>query len=199
MDINEYNERIRQRSFPKFIIGIITRLPKYLKFNYSYLRLKLRGVNIGKYSTVHPSSIVHRNVTIGNNTSVSRNLIITNRTRQVIIGNHVIIGDGVKILLESHNIDSPNWENIRSPHPLEIGDYVWICPYSTILPGVKRIGKGAVIGSGSVVAKDVDDYEVVGGNPAKVLKNRCQLHTNLITDTLLGNDLIRYVKAWIIR
>ena len=52
-----------------------------------------------------------------------------------------------------------------------IEDYVWIGTRAIILPGV-RIGKGAVIGAGSVVTKDVGEYEFVAGNPAKFIKRR---------------------------
>lgn len=49
--------------------------------------------------------------------------------------------------------------------------YVWIGGRVIILPGVK-IGDGAIIGAGSVVTKDVSEYDVVAGNPARVIKNR---------------------------
>ena len=52
-----------------------------------------------------------------------------------------------------------------------IGNDVWLGYRSTILPGV-TIGDGAIIGMGSVVAKDVAPYSIVGGNPAKVIKHR---------------------------
>lgn len=55
---------------------------------------------------------------------------------------------------------------------LSIGCDVWIGQYVTVLPSCKRIGDGAVIGAGSVVTKDVPDYAIVVGNPAKVLKYR---------------------------
>lgn len=65
----------------------------------------------------------------------------------------------------------------RNPaHPagkrdIHIGNDVWIGMDSIILPGV-RIGDGAIIGAGSVVAKDVSDYEVVAGNPARHIRFR---------------------------
>lgn len=54
---------------------------------------------------------------------------------------------------------------------IEIGNDVWIGFDATIMPGVK-IGDGAIIGSKSVVAKDVEPYSIVGGNPAKLIRKR---------------------------
>ena len=52
-----------------------------------------------------------------------------------------------------------------------IEDYAWICSRSIILPGIK-IGRGAVVASGAVVTKDVPDFTVVGGVPARVIGKR---------------------------
>ena len=53
-----------------------------------------------------------------------------------------------------------------------IGNDVWIGARAIILPGCKRIGAHSIIGAGAVVTKDVPDYAIVGGNPARVLKMR---------------------------
>ena len=50
-----------------------------------------------------------------------------------------------------------------------IGDYAWIGAGATVLPGV-RVGRHAVVGAASVITKDVPDYAVAVGNPAKVIK-----------------------------
>lgn len=55
---------------------------------------------------------------------------------------------------------------------LTIGNDVWIGQYAVILPSCKHIGDGSVIGAGSIVTKDIPDYAVVAGNPAKVIKYR---------------------------
>lgn len=55
--------------------------------------------------------------------------------------------------------------------PVTIGDDVWIGANVIILPGI-QVGKGAILAAGAVVTKDVPDYTVVGGNPARVLKMR---------------------------
>ena len=54
---------------------------------------------------------------------------------------------------------------------IRVGNDVWIGANTTVLDGV-RIGNGCVVGAGSVVTRDVPDYSVVVGNPAKVIKNR---------------------------
>lgn len=55
--------------------------------------------------------------------------------------------------------------------PTEIGEYAWICSRSIILPGIK-VGKGAIVASNAVVTKDVPDYAIVGGVPAKIIGHR---------------------------
>lgn len=61
-----------------------------------------------------------------------------------------------------------NWRRMQQVH---IGHDVWIGQRSTIMPGIS-IGNGAVIGSGSVVTKNIDPYAVVAGNPARPLRYR---------------------------
>lgn len=56
--------------------------------------------------------------------------------------------------------------------PLEIAGDVWIGARVIILPGCKRIGAHSIVGAGAVVTRDVPDYAIVGGNPAKVLRMR---------------------------
>lgn len=55
--------------------------------------------------------------------------------------------------------------------PVHIGEYAWVCSRSIILPGIK-IGKGAVIASGAIVTKNVPDFAIVAGIPAKVIGER---------------------------
>ena len=62
-------------------------------------------------------------------------------------------------------------QGLTSPRQTVIGNDVWIGRNVSILPG-KKIGSGSIIGVGSIVTKDVDEYTVVGGNPAKIIKRR---------------------------
>ena len=62
-------------------------------------------------------------------------------------------------------------ESLKQREGISIGNDVWIGMGAYIMPGV-RIGNGATIGANSVVTKDVMDYQVVGGNPVKVIKHK---------------------------
>lgn len=56
--------------------------------------------------------------------------------------------------------------------PLTIEDDVWIGHNTIILPGCRVIGRGAVIGAGSIVTRNVEPYSIIAGNPAKLLRMR---------------------------
>lgn len=73
-------------------------------------------------------------------------------------------------------------EDIRESHHIEIGNDVWVGYHATILPGVSRIGDGAIVAAGSVVTHDVPPYAVVAGVPAKIIKFR--FSDNIIDELL---------------
>jgi maltose O-acetyltransferase len=91
------------------------------------------------------------------------------------IGSNVMMGPEVVIITSNHNfsrVDIPM--NIQGSLPQEkviIGNDVWIGTRVIILPGV-RIGNGVIIGAGSIVTKDVPDYAIVAGNPARIIRFR---------------------------
>ena len=112
---------------------------------------------------------------------------------KLIIGKFCAIASGVKFIMNgaNHQIDpistfpfaifENGWEKINTgvdlskkyPHKgdIIIGNDVWLGFEALIMPGVK-IGHGAVIASRAVVTKDVPDYAIVGGNPAKIIRKR---------------------------
>lgn len=85
------------------------------------------------------------------------------------IGDDVLIGHNVVIATLNHELD-PNKRGDLYPSPVRIEEKVWIGANATILPGVK-VGSGAVVAAGAVVSKDVEPMTIVGGVPAKVIKN----------------------------
>lgn len=125
-----------------------------------------KGVNIEK------GAVFSSSVELGDNSGIGIRAQINGKT---IIGKDVMMGPDVCIYSVNHafdRVDIPmNIQGFAPEKPVVIEDDVWIGARVIILPGI-RIGTGAVIGAGAVVTKDVPDYAVVGGNPAKVLKMR---------------------------
>lgn len=90
------------------------------------------------------------------------------------IGDYFHSGEKCVIMGQNHNYDSGDaipYDNSFVSKDVIIKDFVWLGYGVTIVGGV-TIGEGAVVGAGAVVTKDVPDYAVVGGNPARILKYR---------------------------
>lgn len=86
------------------------------------------------------------------------------------IGDRVAFGHEVMILTDTHEIgDQGRRAGPLVARPVEIGDGAWIGARAMLLPGV-RIGAGAVVAAGAVVTKDVAPHTVVGGTPARSIR-----------------------------
>lgn len=193
---NDYRQEVQNRSLFRFIIGAIARIIPYIRFVRARKIARNRGAQIGENVFI-PISLAHKlnsNVTIGNNVVISTDKITSIRY-PLTIGNNVIIGKDVRITMGGHNIDSPDWEFCRQNEGLCIGDYVWICPDSKILSTCSSIDYGAVVGTEAVVTKDVPKMSVVVGFPGKVIRERLCVHKNVKVETLVGGDLVSYLKA----
>jgi len=86
----------------------------------------------------------------------------------ITIEDHVLIGHNAVLATLNHSIDPDNRGDIQ-PKPIVIKQKVWLGANVTVVPGV-TIGEGAIISAGAVVTKDVPPYTIVGGVPAKILK-----------------------------
>lgn len=140
------------------------------------------GITIGNNFSLGRNSIIEctgvirelgEKLIIGQNVGIASNAFIAMRGK-IEIGDNTIFGPGVSIHAENHNftkVDVPIKLQGATRKGIEIGSDCWIGAKTIILDGVK-IGNHAVIAAGAVVNKDVPDYAVVGGVPAKVLKMR---------------------------
>lgn len=113
-----------------------------------------------------------KNIRIGNNSGIGINAKIRG---PLTIGDNVMMAPDVLILTSNHchdRIDIPmRLQGFTPTKEVVIEDDVWIGTRVIILPGV-RIGKGSILAAGSVVTKDIQDYSIVGGCPAKLIKIR---------------------------
>ena len=127
--------------------------------------------NCGKSIRVKRNADVSMFIKIGNYSELGTNCIIQSNTE---IGNNVIMGPDVKIYTKNHKYDSLDMPMQYQGHTSEktvIGNDVWLGANVVITPGV-TIGNHSVVAAGAIVTKNVPDYAVVGGVPAKVLKYR---------------------------
>jgi len=109
-------------------------------------------------------------ITIGDNFYMNTGCHILG---EIIIGNDVLIGPKTVIWGRDHGIRRGELirKQPRIKRPIKIGNDVWIGANVTVLKGV-CIADGAVIGAGSVVTRNIPEYAVVAGNPAKVINYR---------------------------
>ncbi len=131
--------------------------------------LDISTLEIGNWVTIRWHTQIAKNVKLGNNVFIGKYCDIG---QNVVLENFVTMADYVCILGNTHHYNDPKNRagEVYSPGDKLIGAGAWIGYGAKILPQVRYIGKGAVIGAGAVVTKDVPDHTIVGGNPAKVLK-----------------------------
>ncbi len=147
---------------------VISKIPSH-RFRI-FMYKQLMNFKIGKGSTVfmNCSFDCSRNFIIGQNSVINSGCRLDNRGT-IIIGDNVSISQEVIILTADHDVNSTMGEGILKKVILE--DYSWIGTRALILPGV-TIKKGAVVAAGAIVTKDVEEYSIVVGVPAKHIKYR---------------------------
>lgn len=157
-------------------------LAKHLPPSFSFIKLgqkqiralcgKLILTKCGRQVNIEKGAVFSSGVELGDRSGIGIDAYIPGRC---IIGNDVMMGPQCFIYSWNHRSDDPTKamceQGFTEEEPVVIGDDVWIGSRVTILPGV-HIGSHAIIGTGAVVTKDVPEWAIVGGVPAKVLKYR---------------------------
>jgi galactoside O-acetyltransferase len=155
--------------------------------NVNYLGIRHRPpakLTIGAGSIFHARIASDKNdseVVIGKNTFVGGSSLVC--AQRIEIGDDVLISWGCTIV--DHNSHAMAWKHRMNDvkdamsgkkdwshvdvRPVAIGNRVWIGFNSIIMKGV-TIGEGAIVGAGSVVTKDVPAYNIVGGSPARIIR-----------------------------
>ncbi len=134
--------------------------------------LPFNAFSLGKNSTIEDYSVVNNGmgaVIIGDGSRIGLSNVLIGPLK---IGNNVILAQHVVISALNHgyeDIHVPIRLQPCSTRPVSIGDDSWIGANAVITAGV-QIGKHAIVAAGSVVTRNVPDYTIVAGNPAKIIK-----------------------------
>lgn len=152
---------------PHYQLGYSWPISKRIKQIAGKLMFEKCGKNVDIGRHVSFSS----KVSLGDNSSIGDNAYINGT---LTIGNNVMVAANCAFIATNHvisRVDIPMNQQGEIEKPIIIDDDVWIGYGVTILPGV-HIGKGSIIAAGAVCSKDVPEYVIVGGVPAKMIKAR---------------------------
>jgi len=122
------------------------------------------GIEIGDNCYIGRNSQIEANVKFGDNVLIANNVAFVGKYDH----NYKEVGKSVRLASQIRDIDY-NWKGLNEFTVLE--DDVWIGYGSIVMSGV-TIRKGSIIAAGSVVTKDVEEYSIYGGNPAKKITDR---------------------------
>ena len=138
-----------------------------LFFRAAGVRLSGRVIILGPFR-IHPLGAT-KNLSIGAGTYINADVRI-DAGATVEIGCQVLIGPRVCIETTGHGLSlDEGMERTTFAKPIKIHDGAWLGAGVIVTPGV-TIGRGAVVAAGAVVSKDVPEYSLVGGVPAKVIR-----------------------------
>ncbi len=132
--------------------------------------LTIFGAKIGKNVQISNSAKIYFpwELQIGDFSSIGDNALIYNLAL-VIIGHSSTISQRAHLCTGTHDFESPSLELLKKP--IVLGDNVWVCADCFISPGL-NLKSGSIVGAGSVLTCDIDEYSIVAGNPAKFIKKR---------------------------
>ena len=154
--------------------SIIHKLNLYIRGNRVNIEIG-KDVIIGKRRSIRCEGDNIR-IVIGDNTTMTRDVHICAQENgtSIELGKNCMLSNNIIIRTsDSHPIYDDKGERLNPPQNVRIGNHVWIAPESTILKGV-TVEDNAIIGSKSLVTKDVLESTLVAGIPAKVVREKIQ-------------------------
>ena len=139
-------------------------------FGWRRFVLRLFGATVGTEVHIYNTATIYYpwNLTIGDWSSIGEDALVYN-LGPVTIGERVTISQRSHLCAGTHDHTDPAMP-LQKP-PITVKDQTWICADAFIGPGI-TVGEGAVVGARAVAMSDVDDWTIVGGNPARAIKER---------------------------
>ncbi|GHA46213.1 hypothetical protein GCM10007103_29150 [Salinimicrobium marinum] len=120
----------------------------------------------------------YQNISVGSDVFIGQGANFSSSESEILIGSKVMFGPNVTIITGDHNTSvigeymfDVKKKLSENDLPVIIEDDVWVGTGAIILKGV-RIGSGSIIAAGALILKDVPKNSIVGGVPAKILRNR---------------------------
>lgn len=194
IDLSKYKNHLgRKHQVVRLVWGITwtigaSWLPRSMGSRWKRMLLRAFGAKMGKKSNVYSSAKVYypANLVMGDNTCLASDVDCYN-VAPIILEDNVTVSQGAYLCTASHDIEDSMHPLITAPIVLK--DQSWIGARAFVGMGV-TIGQGAVVGATASVYKDVEEWTVVGGNPAKILKNRIINNDMKLNKTLLGGVIL---------
>ena len=176
LDLSQYENKLsRKNQFLRLLWGVVWTmfaqpLPRSVLSGWKRFLLRCFGAKIHKTAVVYSNATVYMpwNLEMDEYACLASDVDCYN-VDKVKIGKHSTISQKSFLCTASHDIGKSNMPLIIAP--ITIKDYVWVAADAFIGMGV-TVGEGAVVGTKTVVLKDVEEWTVVGGNPAKFIKKR---------------------------
>lgn len=139
-------------------------------FGWRSFLLRLFGAKVGRETHIYNSATIYMpwNFEIGDQSSIGEHAYIYNLGR-ITIGNKTTISQRAHLCAGTHDFTDPALPLLKPT--VVVKDQAWVCADAFVGPGV-TIGEGAIVGARAVVMKDVEPWDIMIGNPARVIRKR---------------------------
>lgn len=173
--IRYYRKHIFHLWIEEFVGWIVRSLPGLVGMTIRWGLYRLLFKELRSFALIYPGVYLTHTygIQVGRSFSINSGALVDGRGG-ISIGDHVMVGPYAVIVSSNHDfrqVEVPMTTLDHIMDPVVIGNDVWIGAHAVINSGVK-IGNGVVVAAGAVVTDDVEDYQIVGGVPAVVIRNR---------------------------
>jgi putative colanic acid biosynthesis acetyltransferase WcaF len=168
IDTISLNDKIKRKIWFAFYLLFFRPLSGILFIRLRSQILRIFGAKIGKNTNIYSSVFIQSpwNLIIGDNSTIGP--YVKTHIGQILIGNNVTVSQYTYLCTGSHDFNN---NMLYITKPITIKDHVWIGADSFIMMGV-TLNKGSIVGARSSVFKNVNEFSIVAGNPAKHIKFR---------------------------